>query len=360
MDSYAGLASEVFGTGSNASGSYVTNIYNPPNTIGGFGSPYLSGNYTIIPVNTQAGYLLETANYNDLIFLNGGVRYDNYNISSTKNTSGKITSVSEQTGLVNYNVGLLVKPLPYASVYGAFATSANPVGAELDATSATYGGLSATATVNQIFGPQRNQAIEFGTKWEFFDKRLLVTGALFQTNVENARESAMINGVAGTVVAGASYRVQGIDLEAAGKINDKWSVMGGLVLMNPKVTNSIIPSNIGLPLANVANQSFNLLTKYEVLDWLELGGQATYRSKILGGSLLAANGGSASNQATVLPSYWSFDTFAEVKIGSNLEAKLYVSNIFNRTYYDAFYQSSRPFTIIAPGRAVSMIVSMKF
>ena len=42
---------------------------------------------------------------------------------------------------------------------------------------------------NQIFGPEKNKAIEIGTKWELFDRRLLVTAALFQTEKENARES---------------------------------------------------------------------------------------------------------------------------------------------------------------------------
>ncbi len=39
----------------------------------------------------------------------------------------------------------LIKPLPIASVYAAYATSSNPVGAEFDGTSAQYGGLAPIA-----------------------------------------------------------------------------------------------------------------------------------------------------------------------------------------------------------------------
>ncbi|MEJ0053084.1 MAG: TonB-dependent receptor [Methylovirgula sp.] len=190
-----------------------------------------------------------------------------------------------------------------------------------------------------------------------------------QTNVENARETAP-NGipastgyVSGTVIPGAAYRVQGIDLEASGKITDKWSLMGGLVLMKTKVTNSIVPTNIGLPLANIANQSFNLLTRYQFTDWFAVGGQAVYNSKILGGSLLAANGGVAYGQApdpTVLPSYWRFDGFVEAKIGPYSSLKLNCQNIFNRTYYDSIYQSGVPFIRVAPGRTVTLIADVKF
>ena len=143
-----------------------------------------------------------------------------------------------------------------------------------------------------------------------FDKQLLVTGALFRTDVSNARESVG-SGAAAVITAGAAYHVQGIDLGAAGNITDRWSIYSGLVLMNTKVDKSAVATNVGLPLAFVANQSFNVLTKYKVTDEIEVGGQATYRSKMYGGTLLAANAG------TVLPSYWRFDSFVTGKLNKN-------------------------------------------
>ena len=94
----------------------------------------------------------------------------------------------------NFNLGLTLKPLPITSVYVAYATSSDPVGAEFDGTSANYGGLApiVNGNSNQIFGPQKNTAIEVGNKWELFDRHLLVSGALFQTNVTNARESVNV------------------------------------------------------------------------------------------------------------------------------------------------------------------------
>ena len=99
----------------------------------------------------------------------------------------------QQYGLPNFNLGLTLKPLPNGSVYVAYATSSNPVGAEFDGTSAQYGGLAAAlnGNPNQIFGPEKNKAIEVGTKWELFDRRLLVTAALFQTEKDNARDRRM-------------------------------------------------------------------------------------------------------------------------------------------------------------------------
>ena len=286
-------------------------------------------------------------------------------------------------GLPNFNLGLTLKPLPIASVYAAYATSSNPVGAEFDGTSAQYGGLapSLNGNPNQIFGPEKNKAIEVGTKWELFDRHLLVTAALFQTEKENARESQNITATTGTascpypitnppttgqvscISAGAAYRIRGIDLGAGGKLTDKWSIFGGLVLMQSEVTKSLVPSspqpllystNVGRPLANVAHQSFSLLTKYQLTDIWELGGQAVYRSKMYGGTFLAAN------QGTAIPNYWRFDVFAEAKIDKNWTAKLFVANLTNKLYYDALYQSATPFVFVAPGRSASLVLSARF
>ncbi|MGY4459704.1 outer membrane receptor for monomeric catechols [Bradyrhizobium sp. LB13.1] len=164
------------------------------------------------------------------------------------------------------------------------------------------------------------------------------------------------------ITAGAAYRIRGIDLGVGGKITDKWSVFGGLVLMQSEVTQSLAPSanktlyptNVGRPLANVAHESFSLLSKYQLTDVWELGGQAVYRSKIYGGTLLAAN------QGTSIPSYWRFDMFAEAKINKNWQVKLFVNNIFDKRYYDALYQSAAPFVLEAPGRAAYLVISARY
>jgi catecholate siderophore receptor len=353
IDSYTGLASEAVGAGAfTGSGSLINqSVFAPPNTLSFSGTPSITGNPTVVSVGTQSAYLMETANYRDFIILNAGIRYDQYNISASKAGS----TVWETAGLPNYNAGLVVKPLPYASVYAAYGTSANPVGAEIDGTSSTYGGLNPTSPINQIFAPQRNQAYEVGTKWELFERHFLVTGALFRTEATNAREVIPTGQAgAGNIVAGQSDYIQGIDLEAAGKITDRWSVFSGLVLMQSDVTKSVVPGDVGDRLANIAHQSFTTLTKYQLTDKLEVGGQAIYASKIYGGTLLAAN------QGTVLPDHWRFDTFAEYKIDKNWSTKVSVTNIFNKTYYDAFYQSAAPFVLIAPGRAAYWIVEAKF
>jgi catecholate siderophore receptor len=386
IDKYVGLSSEALPGGAAGNGSIAgVNVFAPQFMEAPFTStPSLSGLPTKIAIDTTSGYLLDSANYHDLLILNGGVRFDDYNIKTSgfgtiNGVANRFGSQAAEFGLPNFNLGLTLKPAPNGSVYVAYATSSNPVGAEFDGTSTAYGGLSPVlnGASNQIFGPEKNRAIELGSKWELFDRHLLVTGALFQTEKDNAREAqnvtaatatatcpypAATTGTVSCITAGAAYRIRGIDLGVSGKITDKWSVFGGLVLMQSEVTKSLAPSpqpllyptNVGRPLANVAHQSFSMLTKYQLTDMWEIGGQAVYRSKMYGGTLLAAN------QGTSIPSYWRFDAFAEAKIDKNWTVKVFVNNIFDKRYYDALYQSAAPFVLEAPGRAAYLVLSARY
>ncbi|MDI9846764.1 TonB-dependent receptor [Rhodoblastus sp. 17X3] len=354
INNYTGLASEGFGSGFTSSGSLSgVNIFYPQTAFIGFPNfdRTLGSNPTTVPVTTGSVYLIDTANYNDVLLLNGGIRLDDYHITAS-NTLG---ANSVHSTLFNYNGGMVLKPIPTVSLYAAYATSSNPVGAELDATGSAYGGLSPTAT-NLVYGPEINRAMEVGAKWELFDRNLLATAALFRTDKTNARET-----VGQTVVAGAAYRVQGVDLEIAGKLTPEWSVNGGVVLMQSEVTASntapanttLYLTNVGLPLANIAHQSFNLLTKYEINKTYEIGGQATYMSQIYGGTL-------AANTGAVLPAHWRFDAFVEMKVAKELTAKVSVNNITNELYYDSLYRSTSPFVMVAPGRTALLTLNARF
>ena len=344
IDRYAGLASELTGAGFTSNGAVSgVNLYAPQYTNIPFGIPSLAGNPTRYGVNTSSVYVMDTANWQDTIIVNGGIRYDGYSMSSSTNA----TYLKMNSDLVNYNVGLVYKPVSIGSLYVAYATSANPFGSELDATGTDYGGVPPNTAI--LLGPERNKAAEIGTKWELADRHLLVSGALFHTTKDNARE----NDATGRLTSNAAYQIQGIDIEAEGKITDRWSVFGGIVLMQSKVTESNIASNIGQQLANVAHQSFSMLTKYKFDGGWELCGQAVYRSKVYGGTF-------AANTGNELPSYWRFDAFVEKKIDKNWTMKFYAQNLTNKLYYDTLYRSTVPFVAVAPGRAFYLVTSAKF
>ena len=361
---YSGLTSELT-TGTAAftsTGAPIVSVAAPANIILTAAKPALNTNPQRYRLGTSSGYFMDTANYDDFIIVNAGIRFDNYKVTSANNTA----SQSVKSGVTSYNAGLVVKPVEELSLYAAYATAANPMGAEMDGNSSTYGGLSPTNPSGQIFGPQKSRAYEAGVKYALFDDRLLATAAYFHTDVSNARETApagVPGFTSGQIYNRAAYRVSGVDLSVAGNITEDWSLQAGLVIMDQKVTKSIVPTLVGLQMSNIAPDSFNILSKYNAHDWLAVGGQATFASQVQGGSLLAANGGQAYPAApypTLIPAYWRFDAFAEGIVTANLLVKLNVQNIFDQTYYNGLYQSAVPFVGIAPGRTVSVSAEVKF
>ena len=357
IDSYNGLASEAVGPGAfNGAGSYgPVSVLNPPNDLAFGTSPTLTGNPTVNPVMTKSGYVLETANYHDFIILNGGVRFDQYNVAAKKSGA----EISTAAGMWKYNLGAVSNSQSDHQSLLGLRHRLRPgwvrARRNLDQLRRSQSDVPTHADFRSDRKPGAGSRQQVGlVRRPFAGDR----GAVPHRRQQRSRAGQLIDET-GTITAGAAYHVQGLDLGAQGNITDRWSVYTGLVLMKTRVDHSAVPSNIGLPLAFVADQSFNILSKYKLptsfLPYdVEVGGQATYRSQIYGGTLLAANAG------TELPSYWRFDAFLEGKVTANLKWKLFANNIFNKLYYDAMYQSGAPFVLVAPGRALGVELSAKY
>ncbi len=127
IDSYTGFSSEALGAGAfTGSGSLTgASVLNPPNLIPFTGYPSVTGNPNIIPVDTKSVYALETANYRDFVILTAGGRFDRYDISASKIGFPTVWTTS---GMWNYNLGAVVKPIPIASLYWAYGTGPSQSG----------------------------------------------------------------------------------------------------------------------------------------------------------------------------------------------------------------------------------------
>ena len=366
QDGYSNLNVECFPncTSAAATGINYSLFWPASNSVVTLASPTRIGRPIETTVNTVSTYVLDTMNWNDQLYVNLGGRFDNYDISKA---AFNAIANSRHDLMFNWNAGLLYKVMPNLGAYVAYGTSSNPVGSELDGSADDYGGLTAA---NKVFKPEQNTSVEVGLKWEGFEKRLALTTAVFQTTKENARETVG-TGATARLLDSAAYRVRGISFGAAGNITDRWSVFGGAVFMNSETTESAVAANLGQPLANIAHQSFNLLSKYKVTDDLTIGGQATYKSGIYGGTLSAVSYAPGTvnvggvNTATPggynkLPPGWRFDLLADYKINENFTASLRVINIFNAVLYDAFYRSATPYVYVAPGRAAYLTLRGTF
>lgn len=297
-------------------------------------------------VDTAAVYLLDTIKLSEQWFINGGVRVDHFSREQTG--AAAANNASRQDTLFNWNAGIVYKPLPIASLYFAYATSSNPVGQELDATGVDYGGLAANVAT---LDPEQNTGIELGTKWELFERKLMVSAALFRTEKRNAREAGL-NG--GAPTSTGAVRVQGIELGVQGNITPRWSVFGGFVAMDTEMLESSSARFVGRRLANIPLTQFSMLSKYRLTEQLTVGGQATYSAEVFGGVMPVSDAGFR------IPEHWRLDLLSEYKFNKNLTAQFNVMNLTNEVYYDALYRSNAPFVFVAPGRAAYLTLTYKY
>ncbi len=296
-------------------------------------------------VVSKAVYLVDTIDLSPKWQISGGLRYDDYQLNFyQRNLNGSIVDLANNSSFLNWNAGLVFKPVPAGTLYLSASTSSNPSGEQLDGSGASYGGI-AVSTAN--LDPEQNNSFEFGVKWQLANGNLLATGALFRTDKTNARVNDPLTGTQ-QVLAG-EQRVQGVDIAISGNITPRWQVYGGYVYLDAKVLSSTNAAEVGKAFPNIPAHSASLLTTYAITGALTLGGQAAYTGTRYGGSNVAGT--------AFLPAYWRFDATARYRFNPKFELQANLLNLTDQLYYDAIYRSATPFAYVAPGR--SLLVTLR-
>ena len=327
--------------------SFIRNLLNP-NANAGVIVPVTVDTVTgpsVVTVNSMAGYLIDTIKFSPKVWLTLGTRFDSYDLDFVSSSLPTATRLRSNSDFWNWQASLTWKPAEPLTLYASFATSANPSGEQLDGNGISYDGISA-ATAN--LSPERNKAWEAGVKWETAGGHLLLTGAAFRIDKDNAREN-LGNGVYDLV---GKLRSQGFEASASGTLFERLQLFGGYTYTDAKIIASLTAANVGRRFANIPQHSANLLATWHFSDAFEAGGQAHYQSTVYGGSAAA---GSAH-----YPGYARFDLVAKWKPSERIEARLNINNVTDKTYYDAIYRSAAPFAYVAPGRSAVLAVTVKY
>ncbi|MFT7046727.1 MAG: catecholate siderophore receptor [Celeribacter sp.] len=347
--SYINTTSEDYEPPAGARGCTVDVVNPDPSACWAGVQPERSDVFTKTKIETKSIYALDTVTLSEQWIVNGGLRVDHYDISrdQTNRGSGLPETLSRNDTMLNGNIGVTWKPRKELSFYGAAATSTNPMGQEVAAGGSFYGGLDAGGAT---LSPERNTSYELGVKYEYND-HLLLTAALFQTTKDKAREDIGPRGASVTQDT-LKYRVQGVELGVAGKLNDRIGLFGGAVFMDSEILDSADADSIGKSMANMTNEQFNLLATYDVSDALMVGLQSNFVGE--------RDLGTTAANDNKLPSYWSFDLVGSYEISDTTSVRFGVDNVADVTAYDTAYRSGEPFTYVAPGREVWVSLEMKF
>lgn len=308
--------------------------------------------------DTIAIYAFDTIDLNDKWQINGGIRLDHYRTKydsatacggsgrgaidcpSGVSTGTPITTVDEELSgnLVNWKLGALYRVAPNGNIYFNYGVSQQPPGGANFQLAAEGAG-----NANSVdFKPQKAKTAELGTKWELFDRQLLVSAALFRTEITNEVDNS-----GEEVTQNGKKRVQGIELGASGQITDNWSVSAGYTIQNATVENGPNVTNNGSSnLAYTPKHAFSLWSAYRLPHGFTLGGGARYV-----GSMDRGSDGAVGTPDHV-ESYWVFDAMAAYQVNEHLDFQLNVYNLFDKKYVASINKSGYRYFPGAPRTAL--------
>ncbi len=340
----------------NVSSGWCTSVQNP-NRGPWTGSISTEGadRYNIENENTSI-YFLDSIEFSPQWILDLGLRWDDYSAKQTmtygtRNSAvlgssttpptakaGDKVAIKNDSDFINYQVGLVYKPVENGSIYASYATSSNPVGVD-----GGDGSEGITAAIQNL-KPEEVRTMELGTKWDVLNEKLNLTAAIFRTEKTNTRATADD----GTTKNIGETRVDGFELGVNGNITDKWALSAGYTYLDSELVDDGTGLNDGKQVQNVAKNSATLWTTYQVIPQLTLGAGAIAMDKVYG---------NAANTKWV-PGYVRYDAMARYNVNKNVDLQLNVNNLADTRYFTKAYSSH--YATEAEGRSAVLSLNFKY
>lgn len=283
-----------------------------------------------ITADSQALYVLDTAKLSEKFNLNGSLRWDRFDANGVSITNAPVKRTDT---MVSWRAGGVYKPKPQGSIYAAYGTSLNP----------SLEGLSYN-TANTAIEPERTYTAEIGSKWDLFQERLHLSGAVFRVDKTNARTPGILPDDPPQVLQG-TQRVDGIELGASGTITRRWTVLAGYSLLDSKIVKSNTATEVGKRLQNTPRNSFNIWMTHQLFGKFTVGGGPRFVGKRYGNN----------TNTRFVDSYWTIEGMASYPINNHLDLRLNLFNLNNAYYFDRLGGGH-----VVPGAARTINVSLGF
>lgn len=277
-----------------------------------------------------------------------GLRWERYDteVVTTNVAMGAVTAgpFARVDKMLSGRAGVIWQPTNAQSYYVSYGNSYNPSG-ELG----VYGGTATNLTANTLaVDPEKNNNYEAGAQWDFFSNTRL-RASVYRNEKSNARMNDPTDPTGTTQILAGKQRVDGLELELAGRINRNWDIFSAYAFMDGRVLEG--NPNIRGKHLTIPEHSGNIWTVYRLGGGWEVGGGFAAASTQ---AIDAANTPNAE-----LPSYWRWDaTIAYVQ--KKYEVRLNVVNLTDELYYIGGYQNSPNRVLPATPRAAFVSVAYRF
>lgn len=237
------------------------------------------------------------------------------------------------------NASLLYKFTPWLTAYVTYIESLVNSG-----TAATTFDDQPVVNGNQAISPSLSKEYEAGLKLNVGGS--LVTAAVFNLNVANTYYESFNGGATYTYTNDGRQTDRGVELTTTGRILPDLTLVGGIVLLDAKITRTNTPYLEDQPPYGAARQMGKLFAEYD-LPWVQgltLSGGVNYVGRQLANEYAYPN----PDAAEWLPSFTTFDLGARFTTelrGLPAVFRLAATNVANRSYWQQAEVTGAPRTI---------------
>lgn len=246
----------------------------------------------------------------DKFSLLGSLRWDYF--QSEFSTSASTLGGKADSKKLSPSISAIWEPTKDAMFYTSFSRTYRPVGTDI---AVAVGGVASEVPQNGVGNePERSDTIEVGAKVDFLDKRLGLTGAIFQTRKANAYTVDPVTGdiTNGFSDSGEGRKIRGVEVGLSGRIVGGWTANVAYAYLSGEVTSATNGAIVGNAAPGVSRHNVTLWTAYDIPHTLlPVPGKLT-----IGGGLQYATGYWADSANTAkMPDNFSLDAMIAYKVG---------------------------------------------
>ncbi len=262
-----------------------------------------------------------------------GLRHDRFEIDMD-DLRGPLR-ISSRDNQWSPRAGLIHKPRPDMSIYASWSMSFQPRAGEQ---------LASLNVGTRTLEPEKFTNKELGWKWEA-GERLSVSLAGYQLDRENVAVADPDDATRMILVDG--QRARGVELGIAGRITDRWQVMGGYAWQDGEIlATQSANAPAGNRLAQLPRHSASLWNRFDLTPRFGLGLGAIHR-----GAFFA----STDNSVTV-PGFTRLDGALYWNVKPQLHLQLNIENLLDTRYHASAHNNHN----IAPGAPRGGMLTARF
>ncbi|HEX5462199.1 MAG TPA: TonB-dependent siderophore receptor [Steroidobacteraceae bacterium] len=299
--------------------------------------PVASTQRTAAP--SGGAYVIDTMGFGPYVGLTAGFRYDQFSATYHSLTlqTGAVQRLHELNRIGSPRAALIVTPTPRQTYYLSFGTSFDPSAEALTLTTKTA-----------ALGPVKAKSYEAGAKTQWLDGGLMVTAAVFRTQVDNAQTNDPDNPT--ITVLNGNQRVDGVELQAAGHLTERWEIFSGYTYLNGRTLASGTAAYVGKAMPNTARNALNLWTEYYLSSAWEIGGGGNWLSRRFADSA----------ESAYIPGYVVWNAMVSYHASPRLSVRLNGFNLFNKLYYGGVYYTGTAENHAIPGAGRSVALTLEW